>query len=143
MSDPFMVLRTGIIPRNSQGGGSFQIPAPSGNAGGGFFEVLFKDADFSAASQIQAQLLDRQVGEHYIEPGATVRGWAFFEYNNIASMPVNLTMKISDDLGHTLSYRIPDEPGNPSGDTLQRMLNFGPAVDLSTCIRQPHPGPSQ
>jgi len=139
MNDPFMILRAGVIPRNSQGGGSFQMPAPSGNAGGGFFAIPFKDSDFSAAAIVQAQLLDRQLGEHYIEPGATVRGWAFFEYNPGTFLPVNLTMKISDDLGHDLSYRIPDEPGNPSGDTLQRLLNFGPTVDLSSCIRLPHP----
>jgi hypothetical protein len=119
------------------------MPAPSGNAGGGLFEVPFKDPDFSAAAMIQAQLLDRQIGERYIEPGATVRGWAFFEYNSLASMPLSLTMKINDDLGHTLSYRIPDEPGNPSGDTLQRTFSFGPAADLSSCVKQPHPAPSQ
>lgn len=141
MNEPFMVLKAGVIPRHFQGVIPFQMPAPSGNAGGGFFEVPFKDSDFSGAAAVQAQLLDRQLGEHYIEPSATVRGWAFFEYNRGTFLPVGLTIKISDDLGHDFSYKIPDQPGNPSGDTLQRLLNLGPTVDLSSCTRLPHPAP--
>jgi hypothetical protein len=139
---PFHIHRRGTIPRNFGGKASILIPAPSGNGGGGFTSVMFTDTDFTVAAPMQDDILDREIGEHYIEPGNTVRGWAFFEYLNVAHMPFMLNIKISDDLGHTYSYQIQDEPGNPTGDALRRELSFvGPTVDLSSCIRQPHLAP--
>jgi len=143
LNKPFYILKRGQIPPNLQRSPSFQMPAPSGNAGGRLSQIQFEDTDFSVAAPVQADLLDNQIGEHYIQPADTVRGWAFFEYPRPGAFPVRLTVKINDDLGHAFSYRIPDEPGNPSGDTLQRLLSYGPAVNLSSCVRLPHPVVSQ
>ena len=39
MNDPFLVLQEGVIPRHFQGNVVFPMPVPSGNGGGGFFQV--------------------------------------------------------------------------------------------------------
>jgi len=119
------------------------MPPGSGNVNGGFFMVPFQDTDFSRGYPVQAEFLDRRIGEHYIEPNGIVRGWALFEYPNNATIPVSLTIKITDDLGHVTPYPIPDEAGNQLGDTLPRIMTYGNPVDLSSCIRQPHPAPLQ
>jgi hypothetical protein len=140
---PFAVFKKGVITLQSfQGKFSYPIPAPSGNVGGGFYIAKFAELDFSVAVPIQDDILDSEIADHYMEPGDTVRGWAFFEYPNVGALPVRLTLRISDDLGHTFSYQIPDEPGNPTGDALRRVITFtGPPVNLSSCTRLPHPGP--
>jgi hypothetical protein len=135
LNEPFRFVQKGRFPI------PMQIPPGSRNMNGGFIHVPFQDMDFSRGYPVQAELLDRQIGEHYIEPNDIVRGWAFFEYPSIGAEPVNLTIKISDDLGHAFSSVIPDEAGNPQGDTLPRIMSYGNPIDLSSCIRLPHPPP--
>jgi len=136
---PVQILGQGVIPANFSGKLSIPVQAPSGNLGGGFVEVKFSDTDFSVAAPMDDDILDKEIADHYLSPGDTIRGWAFFEYPSAGSIPARLTLKLADDLGHTFSSAIPDEPGNPSGDTLRRELKFtGPTMNLSSCIRQPH-----
>jgi hypothetical protein len=135
---PVEILYKGTIRKDFIGRVAIPVPAPSGNLGGGFVDFNFANSDFSAAAPILENVLDQELADHYLEPGETVRGWAFFEYPSIM-MPTDLKLKISDDLGHTFTFPIPDEPGNPSGDALRREMTFtGPPMDLSSCIRLPH-----
>jgi hypothetical protein len=130
LSEPFRFVQRGRIPL------PMQMPPGSGNMNGGFFQVKFEATDFSRGYPVQAELLDRQIGEHYIEPNSIVRGWAFFEYPSNAAIPAMLTIYITDDLGHVSSYQIPDEPGDRLGDTLPRVMTYGSPIDLSLCVRQ-------
>jgi len=142
-STPVWILGRGLIPANFTGTLILPIPTGSGNANAGFVTNKFADTDFSVAAVMHENVLDKEIAHHYLEPGDTVRGWAFFEYPVLASLPVKLILKISDDLGHTFSFEIPDEPGNPSGDALRKeFVLSGPPMNLSPCIRQPHPAPS-
>ncbi|HET6930159.1 MAG TPA: carboxypeptidase regulatory-like domain-containing protein [Candidatus Acidoferrum sp.] len=134
---PFLILGRGQLPRHSQRSGPVQMPVPSGNLGA-FIMFPLKDADPGSASPIEAAFLDNEVSERYLEPGDSARGWAFFQYPSAATIPAGLLIKISDDLGHTFSYKVPDENGNPTGDTLERFMALGPTVDLSSCALQPH-----
>jgi hypothetical protein len=139
MNTPYAIFQKGDIPPNFRGKFSLPIPAPTGNMGGGFLISKFAETDFSIAARMQDDILDNEIGEHYMEPGDTVRGWAFFEYPSPRAEPMKLTVKISDDLGHSFSYQIRDEPGNPTGDALRRTISYvGPTIDLSSCARQPH-----
>lgn len=141
---PVQILGHGVIPRNFSGTLRLQIPTGSGNANAGFFSFKFADSDFSIAVPVREDILDKEIADRYLEPGDTVRGWAFFEYPSPASLPVRLIFNITDDLGHVSSVEIPDEPGNPSGDSLRReFVLTGPTMDLSACTRLPHPTPLQ
>jgi len=142
-STPVWILGRGLIPANFTGTLILPIPTGSGNANAGFVTNKFADTDFSVAAVMHENILDKEVADHYLEPGDMVRGWAFFKYPVFASLPVKLILKISDDLGHTFSFEIPDEPGNPSGDALRReFVLTGPPMNLSPCIGQPHPAAS-
>jgi len=137
---PMEILTRGVIPPNFNGKLSIPIPAPSGNVGGGFIQVKYAETDFSVAAPVVGDILDTEIADHYLGQGDTVRGWAFFEYPPGVFVPIKLTLKITDDLGHTFSYEIPDEAGNPSGDALRReIVMTGPPVNLSSCIRVSHP----
>jgi hypothetical protein len=136
---PVQILGHGVIPANFSGRVSIPIPAPSGNLGGGIVAFKFSDTDFSIAAPMADDILDKEIADSYLSPGDTVRGWAFFEYPSVGSIPARLTLTIADDLGHTFSYVIPDARGNPSGDALRRELTItGPTMNLSSCIRLPH-----
>jgi hypothetical protein len=140
---PVEILYKGTIRKDFVGGLAIPMPAPTGNLGGGMVDFNFAESDFSVAAPIRVNVLDQELADHYLEPGDTVRGWAFFEYPSIA-MPTNLQLKISDDLGHTFTFPIPDVAGNPTGDALQRYLIVtGPTMDLSSCTRLPHTQLSQ
>jgi hypothetical protein len=137
---PMEILTRGAIPPNFNGTLSIPIPAPSGNVGGGFIQVKYAETDFSVAAHVVGDILDTEIADHYLGQGDTIRGWAFFEYPPGVFAPIKLTLKITDDLGHTFSYEIPDEAGNPSGDALRReIVVTGPTVNLSSCIRLSHP----
>jgi len=138
ISKPFLILGHGSLKASTQQSASIQIPVPAGNLGV-MVQFPLKDADPSVAAPIQADFLDNLVGEHYINPGDTVRGWAFFQYPNPATVPAGGFLQISDDIGHTFRYEIPNENGNPMGDTLRRTLAHGPTVDLSSCVMHPDP----
>jgi len=115
----------------------------SGNANAGLVSFKFEETDFSVAVPVQGDILDKEIADHYLKPGDTIRGWAFFEYPSSASMPVRLS-KIRDDLGHAYSFEIPDEAGSPGGDSLRReFVLSGPTMNLSSCTRLAHPGPVQ
>jgi hypothetical protein len=142
-NQPVQMLEHGVIPRDFQGTRRIPIPVGSGNLNGGFVKVPFTGTDFSVAAHVSSDVLDQELADHYLQPGDTVRGWAFFEYPGSATIPAKLSIKISDDLGHTFSYDIPDEPG-PSGDILTREVTAsGPTMNLSSCIRLPHQVPNR
>jgi len=141
---PVQIMKHGTISPDFAGTMRLQVPTGSGNANAGLVSFKFEETDFSVAVPVQGDILDKEIADHYLKPGDTIRGWAFFEYPSSASMPVRLTLKIRDDLGHAYSFEIPDEAGSPGGDSLRReFVLSGPTMNLSSCTRLAHPGPVQ
>jgi hypothetical protein len=73
-NQPINIMPHGVIPPNLQGKRTFPVPVGRGNVNGGLFEVKFADTDFSVAAPIVDEILDREIANHYLEPGDTIRG---------------------------------------------------------------------
>jgi hypothetical protein len=137
MLQPFVILGRGKLLKSDRPRLPIQFSVPSGNLGGSLVQFPHNDVDLSSSAPLINNLLDYQVGEHYLQPGDTIRGWVFFKYPNTATIPGGLKIKISDDLNHTYDIDMPIEYGNDAGDTLARLMMLGPTVDLSSCVILP------
>jgi hypothetical protein len=131
-SQLFLILGHGVIKPHTGTSLPLQLPVPSGNAGM-MVQFPFEEADPGEASPLIGDFLDTEIGEHYLEPGDSARGWAFFKYPTNGFVPASMRITVSDDLNHTFDYKIPDVQGNPSGDNLVRVLAYGATVNLSSC----------
>jgi hypothetical protein len=109
-----------------------QIPVPQGGIGS---LVMFKleDAYPAEARPLESNFLDPQIADHYLEHKEMVRGWSYFQYPTRGTIPAKLTLKISDETGHSFSYQIPDTGSDQNTDAMSRTVAFGPTVDLSAC----------
>ena len=134
----YLILGHGVLKPHRGVSAPVDIPVPSGNVGI-FLQVPLKDADLAVSNPLIGDFLDKEIGTHYIEPGDDVRGWAFFQYSNEATIPGSYLIKITDGSNQTYTYTLPPTMGNQSGDTLRRLLAVGPSIDLSECVMQPHP----
>jgi len=130
---PFVILGHGQLPKTDHPGIPIQFSHGSGNLGGSLVRFPRSDVDPSSASPLENNFLDYQVGEHYLGPEGTIRGWVFFRYPNNGTIPGSLKIQISDDLNGTYKMDMPIEYGNEAGDTLGRIMTLGPTVDLSSC----------
>jgi hypothetical protein len=130
---PFVILAKGVLkPSNQPSAAAVQIPVPQGGIGS-WVGFKLEDAYPAEARPIEAEFLDPQIAERYLEHKQMVRGWAYFEYPNQGIMPVQLVLTINDETGHTFSYSIPDSGSDQNADAMSRRLAFGPTVDLSAC----------
>jgi hypothetical protein len=103
---------------------------------GGIKDIPIRDADPSRAAPITAEILDDELGEKYLSPDRTVRGWAFFQYPpSKMVIPTDNLISIRDQIGNTFKYSIPEKAAS-SNEELPRDTTTGRPIDLSKCAVQ-------
>ena len=130
----FFVPTQGAQIGNGKGGRTIQIPTASKE-----FYMLnapIKEADSKHAVPLEMATLDTLLGDRYLMPKQTVRGWALFEYPSPSVIPSDVWITLTDEVGHTYPYLSKVANGNPNADTLARTMKTKDMVDLSACSRK-------
>ncbi len=96
--------------------------------------------DFEHAALIGYQRLDDLIGERYVEPGDSVRGWTAFSYTGVGDEMGSLQITIKDE-ADSFPYITPPIDPDPS-DLMQHPLTVITARNVSGCSG-PSPNPSE
>ena len=93
---------------------------------------------YNRAALMKTQSLDSQLGDKYLLPNDSARGWAIF----CSDIPVNLVdlrINIVDEFGKTFNilYNNAKDKGSDS-DIMPHLMTVAQVVDVSKCHRQPY-----
>jgi len=136
---PRLSLRTGrlfwLFPKGRL---LTQIPGetvqfPITKADGSMMRASLEDADTAHALPIvRANSLDLLLGDRYLEPSQTVRGWIFVQRPSEGAV-VDTAVKLTEITGHSHTYQVLKVNDSPTADILPREMTSDTSVDLSGC----------
>jgi hypothetical protein len=102
-----------LPPRGSFKGGNIEKIMQFTQGSGQLLFVSFaaQDADIEHAIPVELNTIDSQIGDKYLEPNRSIRGWTFFQYSSDWELPADVRVNITDQLGGKSSYQTPFKEG--------------------------------
>jgi hypothetical protein len=129
-SQVFFIPQKGSKVSNGAGSGVVQIPA-----GNYIVDMPLNEADMRHAMALDLETMDRVLSNKLLAPRQIVRGWALFEYPHPYSIPVDITVNLTDELDHKYSYLLNLNSVARQGDITPHTTTVKETVDLSGCTQ--------
>jgi len=96
------------------------------------------EADYKHAAVMQALTLDSQLGDKYLAPHESARGWTIFE-SDIPVGTADLRINLTDELGNTYHYIYSaTKDKRDDSDIMPHLMTIAQIIDASSFHRQPY-----